>query len=337
MSVERSPSLSDDSVQSQRPEKAPALEKRRMLVVVNPYATTVSAHLKHLVIYALQSCYEVEVIDTEHQKHAIEISRSAAGDGFDLVVAFGGDGTVNEIANGLVGTDTPLAVLPGGSTNVFCRIIGVPNDVVEATEHLLSLNNNFKPRKIDMGMVNGRYFLFGSGVGVDADTVRRVDAHPKLKWRFSEYYYIYSLMVSYFVKYGKSAPIFRVRSEGRESQDAIAAIVQNTRPYAYFSNRRLELCEDVTDDSGTLSYITLPRAKRTGAPGITWRALTERPLARLRHAQHESGVEHLQVESILRDENGEPVPFPLHVDGDYIGDVTEANYGIHPRALTILA
>ena len=97
------------------PERTP---KRRMLVIVNPYATTVSARLKNLVVYALQSRYAVDAIDTEKRDHATQLTREAAREGYDLVVAFGGDGTVNEAANGLVGSDTPLFPLPGGSTNV---------------------------------------------------------------------------------------------------------------------------------------------------------------------------------------------------------------------------
>src|SRR5918911_5322562 len=88
--------------------------RRRMLVIVNPYATTVSDRLKNLVVYALQSRYEVEAVDTEKRDHATQLTREAAREGYDVVVAFGGDGTVNEAANGLAGKDTPLTCLPGG-------------------------------------------------------------------------------------------------------------------------------------------------------------------------------------------------------------------------------
>src|SRR5690242_1240904 len=89
--------------------------KKRMLIIVNPYATTVSNRLKNLVVYALQGRYEVEAVSTEAQRHAIEIGREAREGGYDVVVAFGGDGTLNEVANGLSGTDVPVSVLPGGS------------------------------------------------------------------------------------------------------------------------------------------------------------------------------------------------------------------------------
>src|SRR3954453_12532842 len=93
--------------------------RRRMLVIVNPYATTVSDRLKNLVVYALQSRYQVEAVDTRAKAHATELCREAAAEGYDVVVAFGGDGTVNEAANGLIGTRTPLTCLPGGPHSGF--------------------------------------------------------------------------------------------------------------------------------------------------------------------------------------------------------------------------
>ena len=155
--------------------------KKRMLIIVNPYATTVSDRLRNLVVYALQGRFEVEAVSTEAQNHATEIGREVRDHGYDVVVAFGGDGTLNEVANGLAGTDVPVAMLPGGSTNVVCRTLGIPNDVVDATEHLLSLADDWAPRKIDLGKVDERHFVFACGVGIDATVVERVDAHPKLK------------------------------------------------------------------------------------------------------------------------------------------------------------
>src|SRR3954447_18510537 len=152
-----------------------------MLVIVNPYASTVSARLRNLVVYALQSRYSVEAIDTEKREHATQLCREAAREGYDVVVAFGGDGTVNEAANGLLGSDTPLTCLPGGATNVYCRILGIPDDVVDATEHLLGMADDWRPRRVDMGRVDDRHFLFASGVGLDASVVERVDSHPYRK------------------------------------------------------------------------------------------------------------------------------------------------------------
>src|SRR5918998_1043070 len=166
--------------------------KLRVLVVVNPYATTVSDRLKNLVVYALQARYEVQAIETKARNHATELARDAAREGYDLVIAFGGDGTVNEAANGLSGSDTPLTCLPGGSTNVFCRLLGIPNDVVDATEHLLAMADRFEPRRVDLGRANGRLFTFASGVGLDASAVQRTDRQPTLKARAGGGVYAYA-------------------------------------------------------------------------------------------------------------------------------------------------
>src|SRR4051794_15202414 len=131
-----------------------------MLVIVNPYATTVSDRLRNLVVYALQGRYDVDAVDTEARDHATALTREAAGEGYDVVVAFGGDGTVNEAANGLRGSKTPLTCLPGGSTNVYARMLGIPTDVVDATEHLLGLADDWRERRVDLGRLDDRRFTF---------------------------------------------------------------------------------------------------------------------------------------------------------------------------------
>jgi len=153
---------------------------RRMLVIVNPYATTVSEGLKNLVVYALRGRYDVTAVDTEARGHATELCRQAAHEGYDVVVAFGGDGTVNESANGLVGSDTPLCCLPGGRANVWCRLLGIPADVVDATEHLLAIAHHWYPRRVDMGRVNDRHFLFSAGEGTAGRVLLRLGGgqHP---------------------------------------------------------------------------------------------------------------------------------------------------------------
>src|SRR3954447_15049016 len=215
--------------------------RRRMLVIVNPYATTVSDRLKNLVVYALQSRYDVEAVDTQAKSHATELCREAADEGYEVVVAFGGDGTVNEAANGLIGTDVPLTCLPGGSTNVFCRTLGIPRDVVDATEHLLQVADNFRPWRVDLGRVNGRYFTFSSGIGLDASVVEQVDAHPKLKSRYTRWYYTYVAVTQFMRKYLVNPPRLRVEVGGHRTH-GVTVIVQNSDPFTYFGPRPIRVC-----------------------------------------------------------------------------------------------
>ena len=306
--------------------------RKRMLVIVNPYATTVSARLKNLVVYALQGRYEVEAVDTEAREHATELCREAAAEGYDVVVAFGGDGTVNEAANGLVGSDTPLTCLPGGSTNVACRTLGIPNDVVDATEHLLRMADDFHPRRIDLGRVNGRHFFFGSGVGLDASIVERVDRHPYRKARFGEWYYTYAGIVTFIGRYLVRPPRVRVEVEG-QTLEAVTVVVQNSDPFTYFGRHPIRLGRDVELDSGTLSLTLLRRATPFQLPTLMPRILSGRPDAVAGHRQVETfeGLEDARVVAI------DDRPFPLEVDGDHIGDVTEAAYGLSPGALAVVA
>jgi len=316
------------------PERTP---KRRMLVIVNPYATTVSDRLRNLVVYALQSRYSVEAIDTEKRDHATQITREAAREGYDVVVAFGGDGTVNEAANGLVGSETPLTALPGGSTNVWARTLGIPNDVVDATEHLLALADDWAPRKIDLGLVDERYFVFACGVGIDATVVERVDAHPRLKSSAGPYYYSWCGVSAFYRKYLHNA--VRVRCEsGGEAVEGITAIVQNSDPFTYFASRPIRVCEGIAIDDGTLSLGVLKRATQRDMPTLITRLFSAgKPAARHRQVEHFDDVRSARVESISEDGDGKPRPFPVQVDGDYIGESTRLELAAEPGALTIVA
>src|SRR3712207_6667833 len=160
-----------------------------MLNIVNPYATTASDRLRNLAVHALQSRYDVTAFDTERQGHATELVREAAQEGFEVVVAFGGDGTLNEAANGLAGTHVPLTHLPGGSTNVVCKMLGVPGEIVDATEHLLRLADDWRPLRIDLGRAGDRYFVASAGYGLDAAATRAFDLKPDLKHLYGEWYF----------------------------------------------------------------------------------------------------------------------------------------------------
>jgi diacylglycerol kinase family enzyme len=309
-----------------------------MLIIVNPYATTVSDRLRNLVIYALQGRYEVEAVTTEAQNHATEIGREVRDHGYDIVVAFGGDGTLNEVVNGLAGTDVPVSMLPGGSTNVVCRTLGIPNDVVDATEHLLALADDWAPRKIDLGVVDERHFVFACGVGIDATVVRRVDAHPRLKAQAGPYYYSWAGISSFYRKYLYNAVRVRVETGGGERAEGVTAITQNSDPFTYFASRPIRVCEGIAIDDGTLSVGVLRRATQRDMPTLISRLFSEsRPAARHRQVEHFDDVTEATIRSLSEDKDGAVRPFPLQVDGDYIGDRTRIELRADPGALTIVA
>src|ERR1700742_5038253 len=272
------PTASTDDPLARLESKLEVLEEdhaphRRMLVIVNPYATTVSDRLKNLVVYALRGRYDVHAVDTEARNHATELCREAASEGYDVVVAFGGDGTVNEAANGLIGSDTPLCCLPGGRANVWCRLLGIPADVVDATEHLLAMAHDWRPRRVDLGRVNQRHFLFSSGVGLDASVVERVDANPRLKARLGEYYYAWAAVNTLHRRYLVHPPRLQA-TVGGETVAGGSAVVQNAEHYTYFGDRPVDMADGSGLQSGHLSAIVLTRATPLEAATLGWRALT---------------------------------------------------------------
>ena len=307
-------------------------ERRRMMIIVNPYATTVSERLKNLVVYALQGRYEVTAVETKARGHATELCREAQAEDYDVVVAFGGDGTVNEAANGLAGGDVPLTCLPGGATNVYCKILGIPGEIVDATEHLLRMADHWEPRRVDLARVNGRHFTFSSGIGLDASVVERVDRHPYRKAKFGASYFTWTAIGTFLRRYVTSPPRLEVTLGDGTVHNGVTAIVQNGDPFTYFRNRPIHLAEGGRIDDGLLRGVVLRRSTPTVMPGIIYRAFSKRAqLVKHRAVDGYDGVTELTVRST----DGRPVP--LQVDGDHIGDVTEATYGIAPRVLPVVA
>jgi diacylglycerol kinase family enzyme len=317
--------------------------RRRMLIIVNPYASTVSDRLRNLVVYALQGRFEVDAVDTEARGHATELCREAAHEGYDVVVAFGGDGTVNEAANGLLGSSTPLCALPGGSANVFAKMLGIPGDVVDATEHLLAMADDWRPRKVDLGVVNGRCFTFNSGLGLDASVVERVDANPRMKARLGPYFFAWVAVGTFLRRYLLAPPRLELEAPDVSSAASerkqrprrlrgVTAIVQNGAPFTYFQERPIDVLDGAALDSGALAGGVLHRATPLAMPFIAWRALSRR--ARVSSHRQVTGLRDLR-ELVVR--SADERPLPLQVDGDYLGEVSEARYSILPQALNVVS
>ncbi len=308
------------------------VERRRMLVVVNPCATTMNPRLRNLVIAALHGRYEVEAIDTQSRGHATDLCREAAHEGYDVVVSFGGDGTVNEVANGLIGSPTPLTCLPGGATNVLCKMLGIPGEIIDATEHLLEMADRWRPRRIDLGTANGRAFTYSSGFGLDASVVKRIERQPRLKQhRLRDVYFVYAAIETVLREYVRHPPRMDLRL-GDEHDSVISAIVQNGDAFTYLGDKPIQLAEGSGLDTGSLAGVALRGARPRDVVPVLWRLLSPKGTI----------VGHPQVRS-FRDVDGltctsaDGRPIPLHVDGDHVGDVTEATFAIEPGALGVVA
>ena len=314
------------------PVDAPG-DKLHMLLVVNPYASTVSGRIKNVVVYALQSRYELEVIDTRERNHATEIVAGALARGhYDVVCSFGGDGTANEVINGMIGSEVPFTFLPGGMTNVIRRVLGLPNDLVDSTEHLLTMADHFEPRRIDLGDANGRKFIFAAGAGLDAEIVKACETRPALKRRFGQNYYAASAVRVF----GKN--IFRrsrliIETEGIEMQ-GIVAVAQNARPFTYFGDREIDLCEAAGLENRSLALTVLDRANPLDFAPIATRLLTPNSdIADNRHIKIESEFQRAVVKK--RKPDGPKIP--MQADGDYIGEYDEIVFPALPSALNVIA
>jgi diacylglycerol kinase family enzyme len=311
--------------------------RRRILVIVNPHATTVSDRLKNLVIYALQSRFEVEVEATQGQNHATEIGRGARDGAWEMVVAFGGDGTINEVANGLAGTEIPLGLLPGGNTNVVCRTLGIPNDVVEATEHLLSLADDLRTTRVALGRVGDRHFVFSCGCGIDATVVEKVDANPGLKSTAGPWYYSWSALSGYMRSYMRDPVMLEVATP-EKSIEGVTVLAQNSDPFTFFGSRAVHVCPPVAMADSFLSMSVLKRGNQLDAATLIPRLLSSR-LDAGRHGQMETfdRLTEATVRSLSTEADGTVRTFPVQVDGDFIGRFEEVDISIVPDALSIVA
>jgi diacylglycerol kinase family enzyme len=307
--------------------------KLKMLLIVNPYASTVSGRLKNVVVYALQSRYELEVIDTRERNHATEIVADALARGeYDVVCSFGGDGTANEVINGMIGSEVPFTFLPGGMTNVIGRVMGIPADIVDATEHLLTLADHFEPRRVDLGDANGRKFIFAAGAGLDAEIVKVCEDNPALKKRFGQNFYA-ATAVRLFGKHLFQRANLAVEVDELKTR-GIVAIAQNTSPFTYFGKREIDLAPDAHMESRSLALTVLDRANPLDFAPLATRLLSQKSaVSDNRHIK----VDHEFQHAVVRKRKADGKKIALQADGDYIGEYDEIVFTALPSALNVIA
>lgn len=294
----------------------------RLLLLVNTSASSVTPRGRVVIQKALSADHDVTLATTNRRDHATRLARGAANDGVDAVVVLGGDGTLNEAANGLAGTDTALAPLPGGSTNVFARTIGLPNDPIEATGALLDGLAAGRVEPVALGNVNGRYFLFHIGVGFDAAVVEQVERRAQLKRWAGHPLFAFSAFTTWFRHYDRTRPRFSV-----DGVDSAFAILLNTNPYTFLGNRPFDLVPEATLERGlaSVSFRSLRFDHVLRAAGA---ALTGADIRRLPFLEVRTDQARIVVEG-----HG---PFPYQVDGDYLGEIDRLEVTHAPGALRLV-
>lgn len=272
---------------------------------------------------------DVTVAETSRRGHATRLAQGAAANGTDVVIALGGDGTLNEVANGLAGSATALGVLPGGSTNVFARTIGLPNDPIEATGALIESMRAGRRRRVGLGVANGRYFTFHIGAGFDAAVIERVEQRGTWKRYAGNPLFVYSTLRTWFGDYDHKTPAFSVQyDDGTSIDDGFFTIVQKTDPYTYLGRRPLQLNRGTNID--TALGITTMRSMQF-VPLIQAVGSALGSGRRLRHSktvQQKSDIESVTLVGHR--------PFPYQLDGDYLGEVERLEIRFEPDCIDLI-
>ncbi len=316
--------------------------------MVNPAATTTSARTRDVLIHALASEMKIEAVTTEYRGHARDLARQAAeSKDIDLVVALGGDGTVNEVVNGLLhqGPDPDrlpgLAVVPGGSTNVFARALGLPNEPVEATGALLDALRDGGQRTVGLGLAAGtpgtedeavpsRWFTFCAGFGFDAGVIGRVEQQRERGKRSTHALYMRQAVRQFLGEPNRRSGTIALERAGEDPvSDLVLSIVCNTSPWTYLGNRPVYASPKASFETG-LDVLGLSRMSTAAVARYATQLLTSSP-ERGPHGKHAVSLHDL-TDFTLHSK----VPLPLQMDGDHLGLRTSVTFTGVRRALRVI-
>jgi diacylglycerol kinase family enzyme len=286
----------------------------RVLVITNPRATSTTRRERDVLTHALGSVAELEIAETANRGHAAALACRAMRNHTDVVVALGGDGTVNEVVNGLLtdgvhDTVPALGVVPAGSTNVFARALGLPNDPIEATGALLDALRSGSRRAVSLGQVDDRWFVFAAGMGFDAAVVAGVERQRRKGKRSTHPLYA-RVGVREFLAADRRNPKLHVElADGTRLEDIFFVLVTNTDPWTFIGNLALRPTPEASFEDGLALYAR----RRMATGGMLFslvRMLGNDPRVGRRGAHLSYDLERLTV---IADE-----PMPVQVDGDYL-------------------
>jgi diacylglycerol kinase family enzyme len=300
----------------------------RVLLIVNPVARTVSRRTMAVIEKALSADFKLEVLETAERGQATEVAAQAALDGLDLVVVFSGDGTINEVVNGLAGTDAALGVLPGGATNILARALGLPLDPVEATGTLIARALDGEARKLTLGVAAGRYFAVNCGAGVDAAAMARLDSKfPRTKRAFERAAFR-AVAREVVATYAGRIPDLTVRVDGGDPLPSISVLIGRTDPYTYYKGRGVRVTPQASLEEG-LDVLSARKLPRRRVLRIAWQMFGS--------ARHVRGRDMDYLHDVSRVEVTSERSFPVQVDGDVMGNHTVLSVGLARDALWVVS
>lgn len=301
----------------------------RALLVFNPTATSVSPLVRDVIAKALSSELKLEIGETKRRDHAKHLAQGASHEGIDLIVCLAGDGTLNEVINGIAGSDVMLAALPGGGTNVFARTFGMPRDPVEATGVLLErIRQGAPPRRVNLGVINGRHFGFCAGVGFDAAVVRSVERAVRFRRRLGDMLFVSTALRHFFFVHERRNPPITLTTPEGSTPDLHLAIVCNSNPYTFLGDRPFQLCPLADLDAG-LDVFALRSMRTTAVLRVALRAFGSGGHVKLRSVEYRHDLDRLEILASRA--------VPWQVDGDFAGEGTRFELGVARAALAVLA
>ncbi len=303
----------------------------RALLIVNPHATSTNERRRDLLAHALAGEMSLKVARTESRGHAAHLAAAAADSGVDVVVVHGGDGTVNEVVNGLmyrgVRPDIPLlAVVPGGSTNVFARALGVDPDPTLATEQILEALAKGRTRTVSLGLAGDRYFTFNAGLGLDAEAVQAVEKRRSKGKEISNALHVRMTIARYF-RSDRRSPRLTLELPGQQPITGVHLVfVSNVDPWTYLSSIPVRTNPGISIATGlgvfALTSMSIPVALRASTQILTGRPGGSRHI--IRADDEPWALVHSRE------------PIGLQADGDYLGKKTEMRFSSVPRALRLV-
>jgi diacylglycerol kinase family enzyme len=293
------------------------------VLIVNPGAGRLSDERRLAVVQEVRRRCRVEVFETPQRDAGIEIAARAADAGAAAVIAFGGDGLVNEVVNGIAGTATSLAIVPGGTMNVFARALGVPVDPRAAVDALVDRWDD--TRTVSLGRMDDRYFTFSAGCGFDAEAAARVERDFRSKRTFGELFFFWSAVRVLASTYRHRKPAMTIRGSFGEIPVAMA-IGCNAGPYAYLAGRAVNLAPEVSLDGG-LDVFALKSMRIEALPFYAWRSVVSGDLVHHPNTFYANDLDGFEVDA--------SEPFARHVDGEPLAPARSARLSVVPDILKV--
>jgi diacylglycerol kinase family enzyme len=314
----------------------------RAVLVVNPKATTTSERSRDVLVRALRSEVDLSVRYTRRRGHATDLAREAAEEGVDVVVTLGGDGTVNEVVNGLMAAQPPtipasttpaerlpaLATVPGGSTNVFARALGLPRDWPDGTSMILEGLRLGRYRTIGLGRADHRYFTFCAGFGLDAAVIHRVEQARRRGRVSTPALYFRSTAAQYFLNSDRRHPAISLERPDELPEGELATvIIQNTAPWTYLGDREVNPNPEASFDLG-LDVLALRQLRVASTTRTVTQFFSRTP--------DPHGRQVLRLHDVAEFTLVSARPQAFQLDGDYLGEREKVRFTSIPAALRVI-